>query len=441
MCSDIAISVKHLTKNYRVFGHPTDRIKQAMTLGRMRFHREFTALQDVSFEIKKGETVGIIGRNGSGKSTLLQLICGILKPTSGALEVNGRISALLELGSGFNPDFTGRENVYFQGAIMGIPEEEMDSRFDEVVAFADIGEFIDHPVRTYSSGMFVRLAFAVAVNVSPGILIVDEALSVGDEAFQRKCFSYIQALQEQGCTILLVSHSAAAVLELCGRAILLDHGRLLAVGKPKTVLDRYYRLLYAPQDKHSELLSELALACSNVAIDEPQNGACAIAKNSFDPELESRSTVSYEPQGAIIRNPRILDAAGQQANILTCGEGYTFTYDVLFTDDGHEVRFSMLIKTISGYELGGLSTHLMGTGIPNVKNNSRITVKIPFQCHLLPGIYFLNSGVLGKVRNEEVFLHRIIDIMIFKVRPDSGLLAGGIINFGAPEKSPTISTE
>src|SRR3989338_8224249 len=177
---DIAISVKNLTKIYRIFGHPGDRIKQALTFGRMRFHNEFTALQDVSFEIKKGETVGIIGRNGSGKSTLLQLICGILKPTSGSVKVNGRISALLELGAGFNPEFTGRENAYFQGAVMGMTREEMDGRFDDIAAFADIGKFIDQPVRIYSSGMFVRLAFAVSVHINPDILSIDEALSVGD---------------------------------------------------------------------------------------------------------------------------------------------------------------------------------------------------------------------------------------------------------------------
>ncbi len=441
MRSDIAISVRNLTKNYRVFGHPTDRIKQAMTFGRIRFHREFTALQDVSFEIKKGETVGIIGRNGSGKSTLLQLICGILKPSSGTIEVNGRVSALLELGAGFNPEFTGRENVYFQGAIMGIPREEIDARFNDIAAFADIGEFIEQPVRTYSSGMFVRLAFAVAVNVSPDILIVDEALSVGDEAFQRKCFSHIQAIQKQGCSILIVSHSAAAVLELCSRTILLDHGKLQAAGKPKTIIDQYYRLLYAPQPKHSELLNELMLACSNETTEVSPDDAHEVAKGSFDPELVSRSTVSYEPQGAIIQNPRILDAEGRQVNILNCGSEYTFTYNVLFTEDGHQVRFSMLIKTKTGYELGGLNTHLRGTEIPDVKDNSLIIVNIPFRCHLLPGIYFLNSGVLGKVKNEEIFLHRIIDIMAFKVRPDSSLLAGGIVDFSTPGKSPTTSTE
>ncbi|MHB9101610.1 MAG: ABC transporter ATP-binding protein [Sulfuricella sp.] len=238
---EIAISVKNLTKKYRIFGHPGDRIKQALTFGRVRFHREFTALQDVSFEIKKGETVGIIGRNGSGKSTLLQLICGILKPTSGTVEVNGRVSALLELGAGFNPEFTGRENVYFQGAVMGIIKDEMVARFDEIAAFADIGEFIDQPVRTYSSGMFVRLAFAVAIHVEPEILVIDEALAVGDYAFQSKCMNVLRKFREQGGTILLVSHDINTVKALCDRGVCLKKDGGCQVGSADVVSEEYLR--------------------------------------------------------------------------------------------------------------------------------------------------------------------------------------------------------
>lgn len=239
MRSDVAISVKNLTKTYRIFGHPGDRIKQALSLGRVRFHREFTALKDVSFEIKKGETVGIIGRNGSGKSTLLQLICGILKPTSGSVEVYGRISALLELGAGFNPEFTGRENVYFQGAVMGIPKEEMARRFDDIAAFADIGEFIDQPVRTYSSGMFVRLAFSVAVSMEPDILVIDEALSVGDIFFQQKSINRIKQLKEKGVTILFVSHSLQVMKSFCSKALYLKEGKLADFGETKAICDCY----------------------------------------------------------------------------------------------------------------------------------------------------------------------------------------------------------
>ncbi|EJL82717.1 ABC-type polysaccharide/polyol phosphate transport system, ATPase component [Polaromonas sp. CF318] len=239
MHSDVAISVKNLTKTYRIFGHPGDRIKQALTFGRMRFHREFTALKDVSFEIRKGETVGIIGRNGSGKSTLLQLICGILKPTLGSVQTNGRVSALLELGAGFNPEFTGRENVYFQGAVMGLKRSEIDERFNEIAGFADIGEFIDQPVRIYSSGMFVRLAFAVAVNVDPDVLIVDEALAVGDMEFQERSISRMKSLQSAGTTILLVTHAMPAVRNFCQRAIWLDDGTVMQSGEASQVCAAY----------------------------------------------------------------------------------------------------------------------------------------------------------------------------------------------------------
>lgn len=240
MCSDVAISLKNLTKTYRLFGHPGDRIKQFFSLGLKRYHKEFTALKDVSFEIKRGETVGIIGRNGSGKSTLLQLICGILKPTSGAVQVNGRISALLELGAGFNPEFTGRENVYFQGTLMGFTKAQMDARFDEIAAFADIGEFIEQPVRVYSSGMFVRLAFAVAIHMEPTILIVDEALAVGDTAFQSKCLILLKTLQARGdITIVFVSHDLVLVKNLCHRVLTLSSGLIILDATPKMAIDQY----------------------------------------------------------------------------------------------------------------------------------------------------------------------------------------------------------
>lgn len=230
MDDDIAISVRNLSKTYRLFKHPGDRIKQFLSLGLRQYHQGFTALRDASFEVRKGETIGIIGRNGSGKSTLLQLICGILKPTAGSVQVNGRISALLELGAGFNPEFTGRENAYFQGALMGFTSSQMGERIDEIAAFADIGDFIDQPVRTYSSGMFVRLAFAVASHVDPDIMVIDEALAVGDLVFQARCLARIGQLKEKGTTFLLVSHSMRQILECSDKALLLDSGNLIAYG-------------------------------------------------------------------------------------------------------------------------------------------------------------------------------------------------------------------
>lgn len=240
---DVVISVRNLTKTYRMFAHPGDRLKQTMTLGLRKYHKAFTALENVSFDVKKGEVVGIIGRNGSGKSTLLQLICGILKPTSGRVEVKGKVSALLELGAGFNPEFTGRENVYFQGALMGMSREEIGHRFKDIAEFADIGEFIDQPVRTYSSGMFVRLAFSVASHVDADILIIDEALAVGDLAFQQKCLEWIDVLRERGATVVLVSHAVEQVAHHCQTAFLIDNGRLCADGDTATTLAVYLRNL------------------------------------------------------------------------------------------------------------------------------------------------------------------------------------------------------
>jgi teichoic acid transport system ATP-binding protein len=239
MCSDVVIRAEGLTKSYRVFAQSADRLRQAVTFGRRQYYKRFTALDNVSFEIRKGETVGIIGRNGSGKSTLLQLVCGILKPSSGRVEVNGRISALLELGAGFHPDFTGRENVLFYATVLGMPREQIERRLPDIENFADIGEFMDQPVRTYSSGMYVRLAFATAIHTDPDILVVDEALAVGDAAFQAKCFERVSALGAAGCTILVVSHDFATLSQLCSRLLLLDRGGLLLEGEPRDVVGAY----------------------------------------------------------------------------------------------------------------------------------------------------------------------------------------------------------
>lgn len=240
MSSDIVISARGLTKTYRLFGHPGDRIRQFLSLGLRQYHREFVALKDVSFDIKRGETVGIIGRNGSGKSTLLQMICGILKPTAGSIEVSGRISTLLELGAGFNPEFTGRENVYFQGALMGFTKARMDARFDEIAVFADIGEFIDQPVRTYSSGMFVRLAFAAMIHADAEILVIDEALAVGDATFQRKCIDKLGSyLNRHDKVLLFVSHNLQQIERVCNKVVWLDQGEVKLLGDSEAVCRTY----------------------------------------------------------------------------------------------------------------------------------------------------------------------------------------------------------
>ena len=449
--TDIAIKVQNLSKCYHIYDNPRDRLKQfvAPRLQRLtwqnpkQYFREFWALKDVSFEIKKGETVGIIGRNGSGKSTLLQMICGTLHPTSGTVETNGRIAALLELGSGFNPEFTGRENVYMNGAVLGLDKEEIDARFDDIVAFADIGDFIEQPVKTYSSGMMVRLAFAVAINVDPEILIVDEALSVGDELFQRKCFSRIEAIRANGATILFVSHSGSTIVELCDRAVLMDAGEKLAAGFPKQIVGRYQKLLYAPMDKCNAIREQIRKIDESVmksAITDEGSMhehhspiAHAHAQEqleSFDPNLKP-STIEYESHGAYIESPEILTTAGEQVNNLIRGKTYRYTYTVQFTKSASNVHFGMLIKTTSGMELGGcVSASAARDSLVYVDAGSSYRVEFRFCCALNPGIYFLNAGVVGNVDGSETYLHRLIDIAMFRALPDINDLATGIVDFG-----------
>ena len=243
--SNIAISVRNMSKKYQLYKTPKHRLKEALHPFRKKYHHEFWALRDVSFEVRRGETVGIIGQNGSGKSTLLQIICGTMTPTQGEVETRGRVSALLELGAGFNLEFTGRDNVYLNGVIMGLSRETINARFEDIVSFADIGDFIDQPVKTYSSGMYVRLAFACAINVDPDILIIDEALSVGDAKFQHKCFNKFIEFQEAGKTILFVSHSTDLIVKHCDYAVLLEKGNVVEIDEPKSITNYYLDLLFS----------------------------------------------------------------------------------------------------------------------------------------------------------------------------------------------------
>ncbi len=452
----IAIRVENLSKCYQIYDTPRDRLKQFI-LPRVhhltgqtprQYFREFWALKDISFEVKKGETVGIIGRNGSGKSTLLQMICGTLSPTSGSITTHGRIAALLELGSGFNPEFTGRENVYMNASVLGLSKEEIDQRFDDIAAFADIGEFIEQPVKTYSSGMMVRLAFAVAISVDPDILIVDEALSVGDELFQRKCFSRIEATRNSGATILFVSHSGGTVVELCDRALLLDSGERLAMGSPKKIVGRYQKLLYTPQEKRGEIREEIrqdderfAVAPSNldefIGFTPEVSGALAQGLNtegelpdSFDPRLRPMTTIAYEPNGAIIQDPTIYALDGERVNNLTRGKIYRYRYRVVFDRPTSNVHFGMLIKTTSGLELGGASSASSNrNSLPFVTAGSSFLVEFEFTCRLNAGVYFLNSGVVGEKNGSETYLHRLIDATMFRVKPESDNLANGFVDF------------
>ena len=460
MSSEVAIKVEGLSKCFEIYEKPRDRLKQFVLpylyklLGKSakQYFREFWALRDINFQIKKGETVGIVGRNGSGKSTLLQIICGTLSPSTGTVQANGRIAALLELGSGFNPEFTGRENVYLNGAVLGLSRSEIDSRFDAITEFADIGSFIDQPVKAYSSGMVVRLAFAVAINVDPQILVVDEALSVGDELFQRKCFSKIEAIRSSGATILFVSHSGGTIVELCDRAILLDAGERLATDSPKKIVGRYQKLLYAPNDKRDAIRAEIRLEDANQQVD---SGSLAKAgpivlptisqiepaelSDSYDPALKPVSTIAYESYGAIIEDPAIYTSMGERVNNLTRGNTYYYRYRVRFERPASNVRFGMMIKTTTGLEMGGAASAASNrTSLPYVTSGSVFSVSFEFSCRINKGIYFLNAGVVGDVNGSETYLHRLIDVAMFRVISESNDLATGFVDFSC---SPRVLIE
>lgn len=454
---DLAIGVRNVSKSYVLFERPEDRFKQMLVprLQRLagqeptRYYREFSALRDVSFDISRGETVGIIGKNGSGKSSLLQIICGTLAPTSGTVHVNGRIAALLELGAGFNPEFSGRENVFLNAAILGVPRDEMEWRFDDIARFADIGDFIDQPVKTYSSGMYVRLAFATAVNVDPDILVVDEALSVGDEAFQRKCFARIEEIKDRGGTILFVSHGAQTIVQLCTRAILIDQGEILLEGRPKSVVGQYQRLVNltgpaaqaAREDvRRTRSISSLSSSSEDTAgaveISEPVAFDDAELE-SFDPSFVSQTRVVYESEGATIENLRLLNSRGQPVTTLQAGREYAYCYDVRFDREARDVGFGMLVKTLSGVEIGGAGSGQVTTyRLRSVDANTSYAITFRFVCTLLPGAYLMNAGVTGTADEGARFLHRILDAFIFRVAPQPETIATGLVDIGAV---PTVT--
>ncbi len=437
MSSEHAIEIESLSKCFHIYDTPRDRLLQMFSMREKKYFREFWALKAASFSVKRGETVGIVGRNGSGKSTLLQLICGTLNPTSGAITTNGRIAALLELGSGFNPEFSGRENVFMNAAVLGLSQEETKRRFHDIESFAEIGDFIDQPVKTYSSGMMVRLAFAVAINVDAQILIIDEALAVGDELFQRKCYAKIEALKQRGATILFVSHSGGTVIEFCDRAVLLDSGEVLAIGQPKAIVSRYQRLIYASAEKREKIKNEIRLQLADLSDEqqsadaqaEPETVEAASSNDFFDPNLKPQSTVSYESNGALILEPAIYTRANKPANTLTRGEHYFYRYKVRFSKSVSNVRFGMMIKTTSGFELGGAASSPVGGGIVHAAAGQEIDVEFQFNCKLNIGTYFLNAGVTGLIGEEDTYLHRIIDAYLFKVSPTENDTATGVVDF------------
>ena len=432
----LAVAVKNLSKTYQIYERPQDRLKQILLGSRRKYYREFPALRNISFEIQRGETLGIVGRNGSGKSTLLQLIVGTSTPSSGEVNIHGRIAALLELGAGFNPEFTGRENVYLNAGILGLSSSEVDDRFQSISDFAEIGDFLDQPVKTYSSGMYVRLAFAVAIHVDPEILVIDEALAVGDEAFQRKCFARIQAFRKQGGTLLFVSHSAGAVVELCDRAICLDHGEMLCAGSPKQVIALYHKLIYALPERVAEIKAQIQQEGGQALLQMKGDAPAKTEKipspdllDAFDPNLIPKTTTIYQDLGVGLKDPHLQNSKGERVNILVARRDYVYTYRVYFEKEAFNVRFGMLIKTTTGFELGGAVTAPVSEGIDYVPAFSERVLRFRFKAALAPGVYFLNAGVLGMIDGAEVYLARVIDVAMFRVQVDPATTATAQVDF------------
>ena len=412
---ETTIQVDHVSKVYRLYEKPRDRIKEAFSLSRKVYYTEHYALQDVSFSVCRGETVGIIGVNGAGKSTILKIITGVLNPTEGNVTVNGRISALLELGAGFNMEYTGIENIYLNGTMIGFSREEIDKKLDDILAFADIGDFVYQPVKTYSSGMFVRLAFAVAINIDPEILIVDEALSVGDAFFQVKCYHKFEEFKRQGRTILFVSHDLGSIQKYCDRVVLLDKGRKLAEGAPKDMIDLYKKVM--------------------VGLETPNAVAGAEAPKVLGPEAAPGEPATDIPDGQLWRsymeeNPKcsaygngaatildycVMDQKGRITNVLGANEAYTVRMKVQFHQRLSEPVFAMTLRDKQGTEICGTNTMYEDFNTGEVKDRDIRVISFTQQMNLKGGEYLLCLGCTGfNDGNFEVY-HRLYDACLIRV--------------------------
>ncbi len=393
---DLAISVKGLKKMYRLYNKPSDRLLDAFGLKKHNY-KEHYALNGVDIDIKKGETIGIIGTNGSGKSTMLKIITGVLNPTEGSVSVNGRISALLELGAGFNMEYNGLENVYLNGTMMGFSRKEIDKRLDDILAFADIGDYIYQPVKTYSSGMFVRLAFAVAINIDPEILIVDEALSVGDVFFQSKCYHKFEEFKAAGKTILFVSHDLSSIAKYCDRVVVLNKGDKLAEGGPKEMIDLYKQVLVG-QFAHEK---------------DPEYKDILEDKMS-----ESTDMLEYGSEDARITEYYVTDSKGLKTNALIKGSEFTIHMHVKFARDVKQPIFAFTIKDVKGTEITGTNTMFEKAFLDDAKAGEEFDITFTQNIDLQGGQYLLSFGVTGYKLDDFTVYHRLYDALDITVISD-----------------------
>ena len=432
----LAIHVEGLNKVYRLYDHNRDRLIDSLGLARKKRYREHFALNNVDLDVYQGECVGIIGTNGSGKSTILKIITGVLNPTSGTVQVNGRISALLELGAGFNYEYNGIENVYLNGTMIGFSEKEIDEKLQEILDFADIGDYVYQPVKTYSSGMFVRLAFAVAINIDPEILIVDEALSVGDVFFQAKCYHKFEEFKKQGKTILFVSHDLSAISKYCDRAVLLNQGVKLGEGSPRDMIDIYKQVLVGQYelpsgDKKANLAADedirkaAAEKVDGKKDEEDGTDGTAAQKAGTASGEESRPTpginvqaLEYGTKEAEIVEYYMTDGAGLRTSAILKGESFTLHMKVEVHKDLKAPIFALSIKNIKGVEITGTNTMVEKSFLESVKAGEVLTITFTQKVRLQGGEYLLSLGVTGYEGDTFTVYHRLYDILNLTVISD-----------------------
>ena len=426
MAEDIAISVNDVSKMYKLYDNPMDRLKESLGLSRKKKYKEHYALNHVSFQMHKGETVGIIGTNGSGKSTILKIITGVLSPTGGEVSVNGRISALLELGAGFNGEYSGLENVYLNGSMIGFSREEIDAKLQSILDFADIGEFIHQPVKTYSSGMFVRLAFAVAINIDPEILIVDEALSVGDVFFQAKCYRKFEEFKEMGKTILFVSHDLSSIGKYCDRVVLLNKGEKLAEGGAKEMVNLYRRVLVNQYDDADlEEGAENAEAGQDGQLTDGTAGENVSKKEHAGCGRAMKDSLNLNPKvleygsklGEIV-DFAIRDDTGMITNVIEKGKEFSVQMKVRFQADVNDPIFAFTLKDLKGTEITGTNTMYEHTPVKPQKAGDVREITFKQIMPLEAGEYMLCLGCTGYKDGDFTVFHRLYDVCNLTVITD-----------------------
>ena len=414
-----AIEVKDVTKVYRLYEKPIDRLKESLHPKHKSYHKDFYALNGLSFHVEKGQTVGIIGTNGSGKSTILKIITGVLTPTTGEVNVDGKISALLELGAGFNMDYTGIENIYMNGTMMGFTKKEMDEKLQDILDFADIGDFVYQPAKTYSSGMFVRLAFALAINVEPEILIVDEALSVGDVFFQAKCYRRMEEIRQNGTTILMVTHDMGSIIKYCDKVVLLNKGEFIAEGEPGRMVDLYKKILANQMDSLREELENDFSGGMEIEGSEKKvlsSREAAAAHTGADAGLmKEKITINtdrteYGDGRAEIFDLGLFDARGNLTNLLIKGETFTIKERIRFNAPLQNPIFTYTIRDKKGTDLSGTNTMYEGADVKPVGPGDVYDVSFTQKMTLQGGEYLLSMSCTGFEGEEHVVYHRLYNV-------------------------------